>query len=61
MLKALLPHDIPSAEHVVSRKSPSLRLHPNATNPYEWPGLNLVGFALMEVRQTIQDATQNNE
>ncbi len=24
--------------------------HPQAANPAEWPGLNLLGFALMEVR-----------
>nr|WP_262905040.1 NADAR family protein [Hymenobacter pini] len=27
--------------------------HPQAANPAEWPGLNLLGFALMEVRNTL--------
>lgn len=27
--------------------------HPQASNPAEWPGLNLLGFALMEVRDTL--------
>ncbi|RSK37584.1 NADAR family protein [Hymenobacter metallilatus] len=27
--------------------------HPQATNPAEWPGLNLLGFALMEVRSNL--------
>lgn len=28
--------------------------HPQATNPAEWRGLNLLGFALMEVRAALQ-------
>jgi len=27
--------------------------HPDADRPHRWPGLNLLGFALMEVRQTL--------
>ncbi|MDU0369988.1 NADAR family protein [Hymenobacter endophyticus] len=27
--------------------------HPQAANPAEWPGLNLLGFALMEVRSNL--------
>jgi ribA/ribD-fused uncharacterized protein len=27
--------------------------HPNATNPAEWRGLNLLGFALMKVRDQL--------
>lgn len=28
--------------------------HPDASNPYQWRGLNLLGFALMEVRSQLQ-------
>ncbi len=28
--------------------------HTDATNPTAWPGLNLLGFALMQVRETIK-------
>ncbi len=28
--------------------------HPDAGNPYKWQGLNLLGFALMEVRSQLQ-------
>lgn len=30
---------------------------PRAEDPSQWPGLNLLGFALMEVRATLRDAT----
>lgn len=28
--------------------------HPHSTSPEHWPGLNLLGFALMEVRQRLR-------
>lgn len=28
--------------------------HPRSTSPEHWPGLNLLGFALMEVRQRLR-------
>jgi ribA/ribD-fused uncharacterized protein len=28
---------------------------PNATNPYKWNGKNLLGFALMEVREKLKE------
>lgn len=28
--------------------------NPKAANPYEWHGLNLLGFALMEVRRNLE-------
>jgi ribA/ribD-fused uncharacterized protein len=28
--------------------------HPNATNPFKWKGTNLLGFALMEVRDILK-------
>jgi ribA/ribD-fused uncharacterized protein len=31
--------------------------HEHSTSPEHWPGLNLLGFALMEVRQRLQAAT----
>ena len=33
---------------------------PNAENPYEWKGLNLLGFALMEVREVILRSLRND-
>jgi len=30
------------------------RDNPDAANPYKWQGLNLLGFALMEVRNILQ-------
>ncbi len=31
--------------------------HEHSTSPEHWPGLNLLGFALMEVRQELRPAT----
>jgi ribA/ribD-fused uncharacterized protein len=33
--------------------------NPNAANPAHWRGLNLLGFALMEVRDEIKTVYQN--
>ena len=33
---------------------------PKAENPYQWQGLNLLGFALMETRKSILQSNQND-
>lgn len=34
---------------------------PGADNPFKWQGSNLLGFALMEVRDELRRVTQNEE
>lgn len=33
--------------------------HPDAVDPLRWPGQNLLGFALMEVRRLLQESPQH--
>jgi len=35
--------------------------HPHATDPARWPGMNLLGFALMEVRAILREASSPDQ
>ena len=59
--KALKEFLVNTGKRVLVEASPADKIwgigltedHPDATNPFKWPGLNLLGFALMVVRQNI--------